>query len=239
MNRGYIKLYRAIQQNPLWLSETFTDSQAWIDLLMLANFKDNFINVRGIRFPVSRGMVGWSEIKLAVRWRWSRGKVRRFFNFLIHQNMIEIVQQNKYLTTLIKIINYDIYQGNDTVELTENDTAGGTADGQQTDTKNKDKKDKKVKKKKTYTQSDVSNHKEIIEYFTETVKTTKGIPYQFSGGKDGAAIKRFRTLKEAPDYKELIDFFIESDKSDKYISLSACLSADTINQFRLQRERYL
>jgi hypothetical protein len=141
MQRGYIKLFRKIQENDQWLSEPFTRSQAWIDLILLANYKPGVIRVRGNRVEVKRGQVGWSQVALANRWKWSRGKVRRFLKEL-EKNEQQIVQQKSSITSLITIIKYDEYQGNG--------TADGTTDGQQTDsrryTNNNSKKDKKGKK---------------------------------------------------------------------------------------------
>jgi hypothetical protein len=140
MHRGYIKLFRKMQDNKLWLSEPFTRSQAWIDLILLANHRPGVIRVRGNRVDVKRGQVGWSQVALAKRWKWSRGKVRRFLKEL-EKSDHQIVQQKNNITTLINIINYEQYQGNG--------TADGTADGQQTDsrryTNKNDKNDKKGK----------------------------------------------------------------------------------------------
>ncbi len=79
MERGYIKLHRRLQENKLWLLDPFTRGQAWVDMLLLANYKEGWIRKRGILVTVNRGQLGWSEVALAKRWKWSRGKVRRFF----------------------------------------------------------------------------------------------------------------------------------------------------------------
>jgi len=123
---GWIKLHRQIVSHQIWLSEKFTDGQAWIDLLLLANHKDGLIKKRGIRVVVPRGYIGWSERNLAKRWKWSRGKIRRYLSYLVAQNMVNIcfkndskmdtelvpqtIPQNKNITTLIQIINYESYQ---------------------------------------------------------------------------------------------------------------------------------
>jgi hypothetical protein len=49
MHRGYIKLWRCIQDNNLWTDEPFDKARAWIDLVMLANYKDATIQRRGIK----------------------------------------------------------------------------------------------------------------------------------------------------------------------------------------------
>lgn len=137
MHRGYVKLWRKLSDNPLWLSEPFTRGQAWVDLLMLANHKDSFFHCRGIKVTVKRGSVGTSESSLAERWRWSRGKVRRFLNEL--ETVQQIVQQKNNVTGLIAIVNYNDYQPNGTSDSTTNDTTDGQQIVQQTDTNNNDK----------------------------------------------------------------------------------------------------
>lgn len=123
---GWIKLHRALSKSDLWTSEPFTRGQAWADLLMLANHAPKIIRIRGVRVEINRGEVGWSEVKLAERWKWSRGKLRRFLSEL--KNDERIVQQADNITARISIINYDKYQCDDT----PNDTAEDTTDGQQT-----------------------------------------------------------------------------------------------------------
>jgi len=150
-NDGWIKVHRRIMESDYWLSEPFTRAQAWIDLLLLANHKDGTVRKRGILFEVKRGQVGYSEETLADRWRWSRGKVRRFLGELKTRQQIERdpVQQNKKLSYLITIENYDLYQSDSTINETVDDTTSGTTDGQQTDNKRyRNKNVKKVKNEK-------------------------------------------------------------------------------------------
>lgn len=105
---GWIKLHRKLSDNPLWTLEPFTKGQAWADLLLIANHKDGQISVRGNIIPVKRGQVGWSEVKLAERWHWSRNKVRRYLKHLETEQQIE--QQKNSVTSIITIANYDLYQ---------------------------------------------------------------------------------------------------------------------------------
>jgi hypothetical protein len=123
-NNGWIRLHRKIMEGKYWLSEPFTRAQAWVDLLILANHKTGTIRKRGILIEVQRGEVGYSEEALARRWRWSRGKVRRFISELVSERSIlrNPVQQNIHLSSLIFIINYDCYQ----TDRTTNGTTNGT-----------------------------------------------------------------------------------------------------------------
>ena len=140
MTEGWIRLYRRIEDNPSWLAEPFTRGQAWVDLLLMANHKPGHTRIRGIKVEVGRGQLASSEVVLANRWQWSRGKVRRFLSELEDEAVQQIEQQKNNVTTLITIKNYGRYQGSD--------TANGTADGQQTDSKRySNKKDKKEKER--------------------------------------------------------------------------------------------
>jgi hypothetical protein len=120
MDKGYVAIWRKLSDSDFWLSEKFTRGQAWIDLLLLANHKDGFFYNRGIRVEIKRGQVGRSELSLAKRWKWSRGKVRRFLSELSSEKERKIVQQKSNVSSTITILNYDVYQ------------FGGTPDGHQT-----------------------------------------------------------------------------------------------------------
>ena len=134
-----------MRESDLWLEEKFTRGQAWVDLLMLTNHEDGQIRKRGIPIDIHRGEIGWSEEALAERWEWARGKVRRFLFELSSKTVQQIEQQKTNVTSLIKVTNWEVYQGNGT----PNDTASDTANGHQTDTKRYRKKNDKNEKKET------------------------------------------------------------------------------------------
>lgn len=134
MEKGYIKLHRELGDNKVWLSEPFTKGQAWVDLLLLTNYKSSFIRLRnGEMVEINRGECGYSMETLAQRWSWSRGKVKRYFDFLKNEKMIQQKEHPKI--TIIKVLNFESYQ-----ERTTNDTSNG----HQTDTNNKGKKEKNI-----------------------------------------------------------------------------------------------
>ena len=105
---GWIKIHRRLSDNPIWTCEPFTRGQAWIDLLMLANYEDSFFYVRNIKVDVKRGQVAWSEPKLAERWGWSRTKLRKFLKDLEKEQ--QLIQQKNNVTQIITIIKYEEYQ---------------------------------------------------------------------------------------------------------------------------------
>ena len=212
MHRGYIRLWRKIQDNPLWVSEKFTRGQAWIDLVMLANHKDGHIRIRGIKVPVKRGQCGWSVVSLAARWRWSRGRVNRFLKEL--ETVQQIEQQKSFVTSLINIINYNEYQPNGTA----NRTASDTANGQQTDT---NKNDKNVNKEKIVLPDKSNNHipyKEIVDYLNlkskKNFKTENKITRQHIKARWNEGFK-------ADDFKKVIDVkskqWLTDEKMNPYL----------------------
>ena len=74
----------------MWTEGPFTPGQAWVDLILLANPFDSIMEIRGIKVAVKRGEVGWSENRLADRWKWSRSKTSRFLKNLQSDDQIKI-----------------------------------------------------------------------------------------------------------------------------------------------------
>ncbi|AUR84943.1 coil containing protein [Vibrio phage 1.064.O._10N.261.52.E2] len=144
---GWISIHRAISDNWVWDCE-FSTGQAWVDLLLHANHKENKFMIKGQMVTVKRGEQARSEVTLAKQWKWSRNKVRRFLKNLENDSMIE--RKTTHLTTIISICNYSSFQ--------VGDTTGDTAKGQQT---------KHVKDSRRNTNNNVNNvnkeNKEIIE----------------------------------------------------------------------------
>ncbi len=155
MAQGYVKIYRQVLDNSIWYLEPFTYGQAWIDLIILANHKDNEINVRGNIIKIPRGTVGMSQENLAKRWKWSRGKVNRFLNFL-EKKSENIIQQKSFTISLIHLRNYNRFQSGD--------TADSTADGQQTDINNNVKNEKNDNKRN-------NNSKELLKEKKENINS--------------------------------------------------------------------
>lgn len=206
VNSGWIRLHRKLMNNPLWFKEPFTPGQAWIDLLLLANHKPGVIWKRGIMVTVERGQVGYSERTLAARWRWSRNRVNRFLRDLKTMQQIEPTSepQNKNVTSLISIVNYDLYQSN---EATDEATDGTTEEPQKGHKRgqNKNEKNEKNEKNKTLYLEDVRltdrEYEKLIEKFGPDV-TGKAIEflnnYKLSKGK-----------KYISDYHTILNWVVE------------------------------
>lgn len=138
VNKGYIKLSRKLAKSPMWLGEPFCRALAWIDLIMLANFKDGYVRIRGVRIDLKRGQLAASSVFLADRWKWSRTKVASFLNELEKEQ--QIGQQKTNVTNVVTILNYDRYQDANSKldsKLDSRSTAEVQQTGQQKDTQKK------------------------------------------------------------------------------------------------------
>lgn len=125
MENSWIRLHRKIMDDPLYFAEPFTKMQAWIDLLLLANFADRVTFIRGNRVTIKRGQVAYSREWFSGRWRWSRGKIDRFLDMLERENMIG--RQKSAVITCISILNYDAYQDNGSTDRSVNRSADRSA----------------------------------------------------------------------------------------------------------------
>ena len=105
---GWIKLHRKIRNNPFWYDKPFTKGQAWVDMLLLANYAESSFFKRGVRVDIKRGQLAYSQLALGELWGWSRKKVSCFLKMLEKEH--QIVHQVSNVTTIITIVNYEQYQ---------------------------------------------------------------------------------------------------------------------------------
>ena len=112
MAEGWIKIYRNIQDHWIWNCEPFSRGQAWVDLLLMANHKENKVMINGSLIVVAKGERVTSIRKLSERWKWSTCKTKHFLKQLENDKMIECLSDTS--KTVIKIVNYEKYQENNT-----------------------------------------------------------------------------------------------------------------------------
>ena len=177
IKHAYFTVARKMCESPIWLAEPFTRGQAWIDLIYLANYKPGHIRKRGVKVEIPRGGVGWSERELSLRWKWSRGKLRRFMADLATGQ--RIVPQKNNVTSCFFLVNYDEYQPTSTTDRTTN----GTTDGPQTVPEVRSKEVKKVKKESKDRGANgrfaPPSLDEIIKYGTNTNRGTEATAEAF------------------------------------------------------------
>lgn len=121
---GFFKIQREYLETSEWANgEPFDEAKAWIDIVGRANYAEAEIFYRGKYQRVHRGQLATSEVYLANRWNWSRGRVRRFLRNLIDAS--RITTDKTRVGTIITVVNYDIYQDKRPRNKTTNDTANG------------------------------------------------------------------------------------------------------------------
>lgn len=164
---GWIKLNRKIFENWIWSdSEPFDKRSAWVDLLLLANHKDQKILHNGTETELKRGDVNRSLLQLSRRWGWSRGKTRRFIDALESAKMVS--RNSTTDGTTLTIVNYSLYQDgrptNETRVGTTDGTRVGTTVSQPADIYKNNKKLKEKKERKNYIQpGGTTSIREIIK----------------------------------------------------------------------------
>lgn len=122
----WIKVFRGIEDSWLWKEKPFSRGQAWIDLLILAKFKDEkFFDRRGNIVDGKRGYIYRSIRSLAERWGWSRCKASKFLDLLQSEDMIKIEKKQASEKTAIFIVNYDKYQRKRSSEKASEKPVGG------------------------------------------------------------------------------------------------------------------
>lgn len=144
---GWIALHRQIQEHWLWEDKPFSKGQAWIDLLLLANHKDNKLLLGNELIEVKTGSFITSELKIAERWGWSKTKVRAFLTLLQNDKMIVKKSDNK--KTTITIVNYSDYSIFETTEKPQ---------------KNRKKTTKKPQKNTNNNDNNDNNDNNVIKY---------------------------------------------------------------------------
>lgn len=153
-NKGWIKTHRSLADHWLWEDKPFSKGQAWIDLIMIANWQDVQAEDGGKIKAYQRGTVYTSMVILADRWGWDRRKVKRFLDLLQSDHMIryqphaggsndgttvlhkKTTKKQKNGTTdgttngtAITIEKYTFYQNGGTRDGTRDGTTHGTTDG--------------------------------------------------------------------------------------------------------------
>ena len=107
--KGFVGVHRSLQEHWLWDEKPFSKGQAWIDLIMLANYKEEKFAFKDEVIHGKRGTVYRSITYLAERWGWGRDKVSRFLRQLESDGMVR-VSATTHQTTIF-IVNYGLYQG--------------------------------------------------------------------------------------------------------------------------------
>lgn len=149
---GYIKLFRTLSDNPIWVSKPFSKGQAWIDILLMVNFTDGICNINNDLIDIQAGQKITSILKLSNRWGWSRKKTDNFLKMLEKEKMLHTKRTTKY--TVITIDNWELYQNREQLKEQQKSNKRTSTEHQKNIKRaqyKNDKKDKNVKNEKENT----------------------------------------------------------------------------------------
>ena len=110
MSSGWVKIHRSLLNDDLWQGEVFTEGQAYLYLIIKANYQNSEFPIEdGKKIVVKKGEIFTSQQKLADSFNWDRSRLRRYLRKMKKAGKIDM--QTKYKKyTIIKLLNYEKYQ---------------------------------------------------------------------------------------------------------------------------------
>lgn len=175
MSNGYIKIDRGLLNNWLWQEKPFSKGQAWVDLLLLATWKENKELYRGQLVRRQPGEISCSMLWLADRWGWHRETVKKYLDLLRSDGMVSYAPTTQGTTVTIE--NWAKYQGGATTEPTTEPTTMWQRCGNGTD-------------------NDVAHHKKVKEREEGSKKVEEYAGEDFDGRLDAMRERIMQVRKE-------------------------------------------
>lgn len=211
---GWVRIYRSLADHPIWTGQRFTAGQAWVDLIMLANFTDSRAFQGNKPILVRRGQVLTSQVALAARWGWNRKTVVSFLKALKADIMLDIETSRETDTgyTLITIRNYERFQVR-AEEGADIQTSGGQdirTDIERTSNghllRREEERGERVRTTPAAKKSNGKvppGYQEAVDFWFAEFERTKGSKPQFDQA-EGRCLKRLLAAHSLPQVKALI-----------------------------------
>ena len=228
---GYLKLDRQLFKHWVWKDKPFSQGQAWIDLIGLANYEDDKTPYKGKIIVCKRGTVYRSISFLADRWGWSRDRTRRFLQLLESDNMIRVNATTN--NTTITLVNYDKFQDKVTTDkATNRQRVRQRADSEQYNEKENIKKLKEEKEVCVSTPTPNPSLEDIKAYCLERgfthVDADKFFNYYDSKNwKEGGEVIKW---KQRLAYWEAKDIAKTDKKSGKGARIDSSMISELVNE---------
>lgn len=176
--KGWISLHRRLQEHELWKDKPFSRGQAWVDILLMVNHKEEKTLFDGNIITVNKGSRITSVRKLCDRWGWSNTKVIKFLKNLEMDEMLTYFSDKK--KTVLTVVNYGLYQNETSEKRHRNDT--------------------ETTQKHTNNNDNNNNNKHMSEFEAEFEKLWKMYPSK--KGKE-ASKKKYPALRKKYSYEDL------------------------------------
>jgi len=118
---GWIKLYRKIEDNPMFFEKPFDRTHAWLDILLTVAREEQTFVLKGRTVHLEPGQMVFGYRKLADKWGWSKDAVRRWLATLTATHTATVTATPN--GTVLTVENWALYQGGrDTKRDTDRDT---------------------------------------------------------------------------------------------------------------------
>ena len=186
MKTGWFSIHRKLEDDWVWKDKPFTKGQAWIDLILLANFEDAKVNLGNQIFTCKRGELMYSLDSLSGRWGWNKSKVRRFLKCLESDSKIDTLPNTK--TTHLSILKYNDYQQERNADETQMKRKRNADETQTTPSNNTNKTNKLI------------IEQEEFDNFRKNYPSTKG----------GAEVEFTNFKKKHGNWKEILPKLLPS-----------------------------
>jgi hypothetical protein len=184
---GWIKLNREINNH--WVFQNSDYFKWWIDILLEVNYTPAKVVIKGKVYECGRGEKLYSLDTWAMRWKTNKSKVRRYFDLLQKENMIEL--KNETQTTRLKVCKYEDYQETENESETQvkrkrNANETQTTPIKESNNNNKDNKESletrslafKEEVKKLSNLYSIDTLKEFYNYWSEPNQTKKKMKFE-------------------------------------------------------------
>jgi hypothetical protein len=115
-SRGYVAVDRSLFDDPMFASEPFTELHAFLWMAAEAAWQPRTVRCGRALVHLQRGQLAYATRFLAVKFRWSEARVRRFLKRLSKRSAVSQETDARIDTlgmrdaTLITILNYDTFQ---------------------------------------------------------------------------------------------------------------------------------
>lgn len=106
--KGVYAIARSLWECEAFTRQKYTQREAWMWLIGAAVWKQTRINLDGKRVLLERGEFAFSLRFLAVKWKWSKDSVSRFFLLLKNEDMIRDTQRDGH--RVFSILKYNEFQ---------------------------------------------------------------------------------------------------------------------------------
>jgi hypothetical protein len=163
---GWIKLHKGIKSHWIFVEKRkFSRFEAWVDILLTVNYSFSKTLIKGKLIEVNRGESVRSLDTWAKNWGWDKSSVRRYFDLLKNDGMIQL--ENETVTTRLIVCNYDSYQTEENAKETQKKHRRNADETQTTPIKEKEENKEEKEKKRIDMESRRNEFRDSLAPFVE------------------------------------------------------------------------